>query len=378
MHPIPMEPPPFNSRRLYTGLFLGAAAVLIVDLTTRPTHDAAVLASLLTAAYVTLGIVGFDRVERVGRRWLTAAYFGLMLPLGAALFGMSPIGGTFLLLGLAAQSIRALPGWAALLVCVPLPFLHLPMGWPHALREGAVFAAALGFLYVQSRAIRTIERARIALDQANQQLRRYAAEREELAAERERNRIAREIHDGLGHYLTTIHMQLQATRAILDRDRLRADQTLAQAQHLAHEALADVRRSVGLLRSGSIDRPPLLEALRILVATTESAGLPATLVLHGSARSLGPLVEHTVERAAQEGLTNARKYAAATHVTLTLDYTHPTLLRLTVSDDGQGARTTDGGFGLISLRERAHLLGGRLFVATAPEQGFTFTLEVPG
>jgi len=200
---------------------------------------------LLGVAYIAAGTFGFARVERAGRAVLTYSYFGLMMPMGASLFASSVTGGTFLLLVVAAQGIRVLSPAGAFLVGLPMPLLHATMAWPHSLRESATFLVALVFLYVLSRAILDAERARAARDAANQQLRAYAAQREELAAERERNRIAREIHDGLGHYLTTIHMQIQAARAFLDRDRSRAEQTLAKAQRMAQEALGDVHNLLG-------------------------------------------------------------------------------------------------------------------------------------
>jgi signal transduction histidine kinase len=140
-----------------------------------------------------------------------------------AIFAGSVLGGTFLLLVIVGQSVRVLPPWVTLLIGAPLPLLHLGMDWPDALREGGTFLVALIFLVGFSQAMSSVERARAELDAANGQLRDYAAQSEELATARERNRIAREIHDGLGDYLTTIHMQIQAARSILDTDRTRAD-----------------------------------------------------------------------------------------------------------------------------------------------------------
>jgi signal transduction histidine kinase len=371
-------PAPLNSGRMFAGLFVAAYGLLLVDLLTREGLTAAWPKLLLGAAYILAGIFGFARVERAGRAMLTYSYFGLMVPMGASLFASSVTGGTFLLLVVAAQGIRVLPPAGAFLVGLPMPLLHATMAWPHSLRESATFLVALVFLYVLSRAILDAERARAALDAANQQLRAYAAQREELAAERERNRIAREIHDGLGHYLTTIHMQIQAARAILDRDRLRAEQTLAKAQRMAQEALGDVRHSVAALRLGPIEHQPLPQVLEALADDTRASGLWATLAVLGAPRSLRPQAEQALLRAAQEGLTNVRKHAAAARATLTLDYQDPSLVRLMVRDDGQGAQSTDGGFGLAGLRERVQLLDGRVGVATAPDAGLTLTVEVPG
>src|SRR5690606_18104716 len=88
------------------------------------------------------------------------------------------------------------------------------------------------------------------LQSANARLRDLALEAEELSAMRERNRVAREVHDGLGHYLTTIHVHLEAARALLARDLKRARQGIERAQLLARQGLQDVRESVGVLRNG--------------------------------------------------------------------------------------------------------------------------------
>jgi signal transduction histidine kinase len=358
-------------------MFAGAYALLLLDryLAGALGSDWAVL--LLGALVLLLGTFGFPAVERRASRWLTAAYFAVQLPLGAAIFGASVIGGTFLLLVIVGQSVRVLPPWGTLLIGAPLPLLHWGMDWAGALREGGTFLVALIFLVGFSQAMTRVERAHAELDEANRQLRDYAAQTEELATARERNRIAREIHDGLGHYLTTIHMQIQAARGILAADPARAEQTLAKAQQLSQEALGDVRRSVAALRVAPAVRHALPAALAELADAAQTAGLPTQVVVLGSARPLDPLEEQALYRAAQEGLTNARKHAQATSATLTLDFGDAGRVRLTVADDGRGASTTDGGFGLIGLRERVQLVGGSLTLQTAPGAGLALIVEVP-
>src|SRR6185312_11919359 len=105
------------------------------------------------------------------------------------------------------------------------------------------------------------------------QLRRYAAEVAELSATKERNRVARDIHDGLGHHLTVVQMQVQAARAVLPTDPTKADAVLDKAQRQATEALAEVRRSVAALREPRT-LPPLPEALKGLAEETSAAGVP--------------------------------------------------------------------------------------------------------
>jgi len=357
-----------SANRLYAGLFIGAYALLLIDLAVAGQLASDWATPLLGALVVLLGTLAFPAVERRKRRWLRWAYFAVQLLLGVAIFMGSVLGGTFLLLVVVGQSVRVLPLWGTLLISAPLPFLHVGMALPDALRNGGTFLVALIFM------IRA-ERARAALDEANRALRAYATQSEELATARERNRIAREIHDGLGHYLTTIHMQIQAASSIVDSDRARALKTLAKAQQLAHEALGDIRRSVSALRA---ERQPLPAALAALAQASDDAGLATTLTVVGDARPLDPQEEQALYRAAQEGLTNARKHAQAASATLTLDFSNAKLVRLTVADDGRGASATDGGFGLVGLRERVQLVGGSLSLQTAPGAGLVLSVEVPG
>jgi signal transduction histidine kinase len=121
--------------------------------------------------------------------------------------------------------------------------------------------------------------------------------------------------------------------------------------------------------------PELLMALREEAC---AAGMPTRFTISGAPRSLGPQAEQAIYRAAQEGLTNAQKHARASHVDLTLDYSDARLTRLVVQDDGQGAADIEGGFGLVGLRERIHLLGGSLGIRTAPGAGFQLTVDMPG
>jgi signal transduction histidine kinase len=189
--------------------------------------------------------------------------------------------------------------------------------------------------------------------------------------------VARDIHDGLGHHLTVVQMQVQAARAVLAADPARADAVLAKAQQQSTEALAEVRRSVSALRERRT-APPLRAALEGLAADTSAAGVPTELRVDGPARTLSPESEESLFRAAQEGLTNVRKHAGATSARVLLHFGDDTVY-LEVRDDGRGLPgTARQGFGLLGLRERAARLGGRLDVAAAPGGGTTLLVEVPG
>ncbi len=222
-----------------------------------------------------------------------------------------------------------------------------------------------------------VERLAGELSDANTKLREYALQVEELAATRERNRVAREIHDGLGHCLTVVHVQLEAARTTFELNPARAIEALGKAQALTHAGLQEIRRSVAALRVSPLHNRPLAEAIGQLAAESRAAGLETEIQVLGQARAVSPQVELTLYRAVQEGLTNCRKHSQSNHARLQLDYQNPAAVRMTLSDDGVGASNTTDGFGLLGLRERALLLGGRLSIQTAPGQGFTLELEVP-
>jgi signal transduction histidine kinase len=201
--------------------------------------------------------------------------------------------------------------------------------------------------------------------------RRAAARIAELSAATERNRLARDIHDSLGHHLTAIAIQLEKASAFRDRDPAAAEQALTDARDSAQRALRDVRTSVGALRSA----PVTLRA-----ALTELAGQDDRVTVHidGAERDLDQATVTTLHRAAQEAVTNARRHGAATAVSVTVTY-DPAGTRLVVTDDGRGfdPSADRAGFGLLGLRERAALVGGECTVDSRPGAGTSVTVLVP-
>ncbi|WP_219418028.1 sensor histidine kinase [Pseudonocardia nigra] len=335
-------------------------------------------AMLLGAVFTVLGIVGFPWMRRHGRLGWAVAYVAIQLPLAFVTFTIDPsVGATLFLVVLVSQCVLLLPLPATAVVVALTPFVHAGMSWGEALREGLGTLAAALFAAVVTELLRREQQTRRELAEAHEQLRDYATQAERLATAQERNRVARDIHDGLGHSLTVVQMQVKAARAVLATDTARADAVLAKAQRQSEEALAEVRRSVRALREAR-STPPLPEALHALAEEISAAGVPIRLTVSGADRPLPDETREALYRAAQEGLTNVRKHAHATRADLVLDYANA-VVRLEVRDDGTG--TTDGpspGFGLMGLRERAAHLGGRLHVESAPGRGCTLSMEVPG
>lgn len=190
--------------------------------------------------------------------------------------------------------------------------------------------------------------------------------------------MAREIHDGLGHYLTTIHMQIQAARAVMKADPQKAQESLATAQSQTQAALVDVRRSVSALREMPGDSTTLREEIEKMLKGCENGGITSEIKVIGATRTLSPQAILTVYRTVQEGINNAVKHAKPSHICVTIDYSQSSEVRCIIQDDGVGAENIEGGFGILGIRERVNMLNGKVDIVTAPGSGFRLDISVPG
>jgi len=254
-------------------------------------------------------------------------------------------------------------------------FVQSTLGWDRVPTITCAFGSAEIFVLVFTEVVVRERQASAELARANQKLTEYAAQAEELATTKERNRLAREIHDSLGHYLTVVHVHLEAAERQLDSDIARARQSLTRAVRLTHEGLDDVRRSVAALRAPAIEGSPLPSVLAGLVDELSASGTRTQFHLVGTPRALSPPVELAVYRAVQEALTNVRKHAQASLADVGLEYGDGQV-RLRIRDDGRGAEPDPKlGFGLLGVRERARLIGGELEIK--PRPGFELVLTIP-
>jgi len=330
----------------------------------------------LGAVYSVVGILGNTNPGQRSDRRL-ALYFVIQCALLTALLWLSPIRGFFaiLVLPIVSEAIFELRPRSAVLVgaylyAQTIALWAVPYGWSAiaeaTLNYSAAFGFTIGFSLISRHALVGKEseiKLRKELEAANHKLRAFADQ-------------AGEIHDGVGHYLTVVKTQLDAAAALITIHPERARDSVTSAAKLTAEALDDVRRSVGTLRSEA-SRPPLATALADLARYGEPA--PAVSI-EGSPRPLSSAVEHALFRAAQEGLTNTRKHAGAQTCSVMLDFRAPERVALEVADDGRGRSSASGeraGFGLTGLRERIELLGGKVETANRPEGGFRLRVEVP-
>jgi len=363
--------------------YASATTAIIYSRRPVPAWEAAVLVAL-GAAYLVVGTYGFAICRRSGSLLVGVSYFVVQLLLAATLILLRGSTGelALILLPLAGQSALLLPLPGMVPVCfliyvtLVMPFLTRGR-WVDAIALALIYGTGIVFVVVFTRVAASERKARTALAEANQLLRDHAAQVEELATTKERNRLAREIHDSLGHYLTVVNVQIGAAQAILDQDRQRARDHLSNAQALTQEGLAEVRHSVAALRASPTESGPLPEALAKLAEQWNAAGLRANFAVAGTIRPLTPQANLTLYRAAQEALTNVGKHAHATSVDLHLDYCDGDSVHLSVKDNGVGSDNSEGGFGLLGVRERVQQLSGEVRVRTGSGKGFMLEVELP-
>jgi signal transduction histidine kinase len=272
---------------------------------------------------------------------------------------------------------------------VPLVFTAGSFGLKSAFEDQIQLAPAFAFTYLFAMVMRQqqLQRARaealvVEIEEAHSQLRAYADQVEELTITRERNRMAREIHDTLGHYLTVLAVQLETALKLEERRDAGLHGELIEARRVASECLAEVRRSVAALRPVDPTGASFEGALGRLVAEFQATAPEAEVALDvdGEAQSLAPELRLALYRCAQEALTNVRKHAEAGKVLVRVRV-DACAAELTVLDNGQGTGSSaDGhspGYGLLGISERIALLGGTARASAEPGRGWRVEVRVP-
>lgn len=339
-----------------------------------PTASALHLGAVALFALAFLPVAGPWRSERLdalapwalGVAVAAAALAVLTLPQ----FGLSPV--LFILsTAMAAYVLPARGAWALItaqtLVVLGATLRVQPEPLAAVVQSVAyggfqVFALATTLALVTERTLRQ----RLAL--ANAELRATRSLLETSSRHGERLRIARDLHDLIGHHLTALALQLEVAEHLAEG---RAKESVERARLVARLLLSDVRHVVADLRSQSVD---LNEQIRTLVASLPgpriSLDLPDDGGVHDEERALAAL------RVVQEGLTNALRHGAPHHVSVTLTR-DPDGLSISVRDDGSGCAAVEPGNGLRGMRERLERLGGTLHYATRPGAGFSIDARLP-
>ncbi len=235
--------------------------------------------------------------------------------------------------------------------------------------------------YMIARLIADQRKQRQALTQANAQLAHYATTLEQLSTSRERNRLAREMHDTLAHTLSGVTVQLEAVDALWETDPTVAKSMLAQSLNTTRNGLVETRRALQALRASPLDDLGLALALRNLAKSLATrTGLTIDVTVPEHLEDLNPTVEQCIYRVAQEAIANVDRHAQANRMTMHLERKNQQLA-LTITDNGQGFFADDAKsnnrFGMKGMRERAEMSGGTISVVSRPGEGTTVRLTVP-
>jgi signal transduction histidine kinase len=340
--------------------------------------------------YLLLGLKANVIFDRLPAGWAEAGFFSVQCALLLGIGLVLTTEGTWLigvpLVGFAVEQLAPRQRWAvyvALCASLVLPLGLRHSNWASTLLSSVTVGTAIVFVAVfaqmrlnEQQARERAEQLMAELEKANVQLAAYATQAEELAMTQERNRLAREIHDNLGHTLTIVNVQIEAARVVMESDPGRALDAMNKAQDLVQKGLTGVRESVAALRESPVSNRSLGEAIASLVKETQSSGIITEFEVSGDTKALEHKVALALYRAAQEGLTNVRRHARASRVDVRLEF-QPGKVRLEIMDNGVGAVETNGGFGLLGIRERMQLLGGTLEIQTGAGKGFRLIATVP-
>ncbi len=269
---------------------------------------------------------------------------------------------------------------SALVLCIVDFALSLPFNRPGGmlyplflvlsvarLATVALVAMGIGWLLQQQREQKT------ALAVAHQKLAAFAATTEQLAISRERNRMARELHDTLAHSLSAVTVQLEAIQALWESNAQSARTMLACALEVARSGLTDARRALKALRASPLDDEGLSVAIGNLARSTAArANIELDLQTLTNGTGVRSDQEHFLYRVAQEAMSNAVRHAEATRLRVALERTRGELT-LTVADNGVGfdraGVDTSSHFGLRGMQERADAMGGQLIVESGRGRG---------
>ncbi len=314
---------------------------------------------------------------------LTAVLFSFSQSFSGALYvliglsvSMRPLKGTVLPVGLAVLLYLADAG--------VLPLGGHRLALPDALWAGFSILMGAGISYALAALIgERFRRERLfqELSEAHRRLRLSAAQDVELAALRERNRLAREMHDSLGHALVLIAVRIEAAQRLQAVDPTRATSELEETKALVRETMGDLRSSLAGLRLPALDEQHFGAALAELASDLGRRGdTNVEVAIADEADALDRAVQEALYRVAQEALANVAKHAQARRVRLTLSLCEETAL-LEVCDDGVGLGASprpDGGhYGVVGMRERMEALGGVLTLGPGPGGGTLLRASVP-
>ncbi len=322
----------------------------------------------LGAVFVVLALMSLRMLVGVGSNLQSAA-------------GVS-VGVILLFYGLGAFASERRSVWmlAFAVVITSVNSLTKPDGGVSAVVPMELFAVLLP--YALGRMMRTrAARERESRDVAEQlDAARDASAR--AAAYNERARIARELHDVIAHSVSVMVIQAGGARLVMGEQPERAEQSLRSVERAGREALAEMRRLLGILGDGdprALTPQPGLGHIAPLLADARASGISAELLIDGEPAPVSPALDLCAYRIVQEALTNAIKHAAPARASVNVRWRDGEL-ELEVSDEGSRRRAVDGaggGHGITGMRERVALHSGSLHAGARPDGGFTVRARLP-
>ncbi len=255
-----------------------------------------------------------------------------------------------------------------------------------------LFQHLIGERFERNRLFTQLTQANEELEEAHRQLAQSVAQEQELAVLHERTRLAREMHDTIGHALVLISIKLEAAQRLRTRDPERCDQELESTKQIARETMTALRASIADLRSPTLEHAHINHALsRSARELAQRTNLSVTYTLQADVDLLPISVEETLWKVSQEAFTNIEKHAHASHVQVSISREDEKLL-MRIHDDGSGLPpalnqpdkdgslvyiSPGGHYGLRGMLERVEALGGRLTLQSSKEQGTTIEVELP-
>lgn len=275
--------------------------------------------------------------------------------------------------------LAALPAY--LVVAILLYDTAHPNPTPAVLADFVTAMAIFGTAWLAGDSLRTRRTRTAALEERAERLEREHAEAARLAVQNERALIARELHDVVAHSVSVMVIQASGARRVLEQQPAEASAALATIEATGREALAEMRRLLGIIRSDDAPAPLSpqlgLSNLGPLIANARAAGVVAELSIDGTPRPLPPGIDLAVYRIVQEAVTNTIKHAAPARATIRVGY-DPGAMVVDIRDDGRRwSPGAQGGHGLVGMEERVRLYGGEFEAGPLPEGGFAIHASIP-
>ncbi|NEY97699.1 sensor histidine kinase [Heyndrickxia shackletonii] len=215
------------------------------------------------------------------------------------------------------------------------------------------------------------------LRKAHQQLSEYSKQVEDLTVIQERNRIAREIHDTVGHNMTALLVQIQLAKELLKIDVPKGEEVLDVCEKLTRNSLEEIRLSVRTLRDEKSEQLSFVPSLRSMLSNFSTAsGLETNLNIVGDPKLISSSLQPTIKRVIQESLTNAKRHGLATFYKVTIQISQNNV-SMEIFDNGQGTKNVVPSFGLINMKERIQEHGGEIHFEGKVGEGFYINISIP-